>query len=101
MIQSPLAEDVIDCLPRGKPHGKEAPLDAALGNVKDDVDYQTTVSGRPAEFAGWGEHGFQNGPLGIREAGLVNGVLHRLTGASALVEAVPAQSIVNYKEAIV
>jgi hypothetical protein len=95
MIQGTLPEDVIDGHPRGKPCAKKAPLDATLCHVENGVHQQTPLGGLQTEFTGWWEHRFKKGPLDIRDPGLEIGVFHHLSGASAIIKTIPAESIVN------
>ena len=82
VIAAPLAENVTDGFPRWEVGGQQPPGDAAFEDIKDGVDNGAPVGGRSSALAGLGEHGFDEGPLGVGEAGVVGSDFHRSNSAA-------------------
>ena len=82
VVEGPLPENMIDRLPRGKVGGQITPRAATLDDIENGIEDAPTVSRRASAFGGFGEHGFEVSPLGIRETGLIYGVFHAPTEAA-------------------
>ena len=79
----PLAEMVIDGLPRREVFGEEPPLGTGLDQIKDGVEDVTQGGARATAFFGGGQEAAKQVPLGVGEIGFVRGDFHRLKSAAA------------------
>src|ERR1035438_3068020 len=82
VVERPLPEDMINGFPRGKGGGQIAPRAATFDAIEDGIQDAPPVGGRASAFGGFGEHRFEVSPLGIGEAGFVDGVFHAPTEAA-------------------
>ena len=97
VVAGPLAKDMIHGFPGREVGGQEPPLDAAFAHVEDRLDDPPPVGGRSAAFLGFGEHGSEEGPLGVRQAGVINSDFHRLDWAALRMErADPARYVKSF-----
>ena len=61
-----------------------------FAHVEDRLDDPPPVGGRASALLGFGEHGAEEGPLGIGQAGVINSDFHRLDWAALSMK--PARS---------
>lgn len=83
MVERPLTENMKNCFPVGKIGGQIAPRAATLNEIQDCINNAAAVLGRASAFGCFGEQGFEIGPLGIGQVGVVFGDFHRLNCATA------------------
>ena len=63
--------------------GRQVPPGAAtLDDIQDGIKDAAAIGGRASAFGWFGEHRFEEGPLGIRETGVIYSVFHALTEAA-------------------
>ena len=86
VIERPFPEAMIDLFPRGKVGGQATPGEAAFDHIEDGVQDAPEIGAGAATFGGFGEHGFEIGPLGVGEAGVIAGVFHAPTEAALKIE---------------
>ena len=86
VIPRPLPKDMVDGFPRGKTLGQQAPLNAPFDDIKNRVEDAAPVGGRSSAFLAHGEHGVEEGPLGIGQTGVVQSVFHRSDWAAPLID---------------
>jgi len=82
-IAGPLAEMMIDRLPRREVLGEEPPLGPGLDQIKDGIEDFTQGGARAAALFGGGQEAAKQVPLGVGEIGFVRGDFHRLKSAAA------------------
>lgn len=82
-VAGPLAEMMIDGLPRRKVFGQEPPLGTGLDQIEDGVDDRPQRGARAAAFFGRGQEAAKQMPLVVGEVGVVSGDFHRLKSAAA------------------
>src|ERR1039457_3457045 len=82
VVQRPLPEDMIDGLPRRKVGGQITPRAATLDDIPDGIQDASQIRTWLSAFGGFGQHGLEVSPLGIRKTGLIYGVFHALTEAA-------------------
>src|ERR1017187_3062626 len=67
VVMSPLPEAMIDGLPRRKVGGQITPRAATLDDIQDGIQDAPPIRGWASAFGGFGQHGFEVSPLGVRE----------------------------------
>jgi hypothetical protein len=82
VVASPLPEAMIDGLPRRKVGGQITSRAATLDDIQDGIQDAPPIRGRASAFGGFGQHGFEVGPLGVSETGVIFGVFHAPTEAA-------------------
>ena len=79
----PLAEMMIDGLPRRKVFGQEPPLGTGLDQIENGVDYFAQSDAWAAAFFGGGQEAAQQTPLFVGEVSIVSGNFHCLKSTAA------------------
>jgi hypothetical protein len=82
VVANPLPEDMVNRFPSGKVDGQITPRAATLDDIQDGIQDAPPINGWASAFGGFGEHRFEAGPLGLREAGFIYGVFHAPTEAA-------------------
>ena len=82
MVERPLTEDMVDCLPSRKIRGEITPRAATLDDIQDGIHDAPPVNRWASAFGAFGEHRLEVSPLGIRKTGLRYGVFHAPTEAA-------------------
>jgi len=88
VMERPVPENMIDRFPRRKVGGQVTLGDAAFDHIEDGVQDAPQIGPWPTALGGFGKHRFEIGPLGFREAGVVDGVFHASTEAALKIEPV-------------
>ena len=81
-LDRPLTEDMADRLPGWKVGGQIPSRKATLDDVKDRIQDAPPIRERASALGGFGQHGFEASPLGIRETGVGYGVFYARTEAT-------------------
>src|SRR5271170_1434262 len=82
MVANPLPKNMVNSF-AGWKIGRQVPPGAAtLDEIQDGVKDATTIGGRAPAFGWFGEHRFDESPLGVRETGVIDSVFHALTEAA-------------------
>ena len=82
MVANPLPENMVNGF-AGWKIGRQVPPGAAtLDDIQDGIQDAPPIRGWASAFGGFGQHGFEVSPLGVRETGIVYGVFHALTEAA-------------------
>lgn len=79
VIQSPLPEDMVDCLPWGKGGWEQPPLNPSFDTIEDGIHDAASICLGPSARTRLGQKRFQEIPLFVGQVGTVLGDIHRLT----------------------
>ena len=82
VIERPMPEDMINSFPRPKVGGQIPPRAATFDDIENGIENPPPVSGWASALGRFWEHRFEVSPLGIGEAGFVEGVFHAPTEAA-------------------
>ena len=82
-VAGPLAEMMIDRLPRREVFGQEPPLGTGLDQIEDGVEHFAQGGAWAAAFFGGRQEAAQQVPLFVGEVSVVSGDFHRLKSAAA------------------
>jgi hypothetical protein len=82
-VAAPLAEVVIDGLPRREVFWQEPPLGTGLDQIEDGVEDFAQGGAGTSAFFGGGQEAADQVPLSVGEVGVVSGDFHRLKSAAA------------------
>lgn len=81
-VSAPLAKPVVNCFPRGKAFGQQAPGTTALDEIENGIEQRPQRGGWSAHALGRREEGFDQSPLFFSEIGVVGRNLHRPDSAA-------------------
>jgi hypothetical protein len=73
---------MIDGLPRRKVGRQITPRAATLDDIQEGIEDSPPIRRWASAWGGFGQHGFEVSPLGIRETGVIYGIFHALTEAA-------------------